>query len=371
MSENKIVKKRGRKSNAEKKLMELNKELAEATPTPPAAPKKRGRKPKGGKIIEEKNTISNNNNIPPNIILHLKCNNNDIANYTNNNNIESFNVNNNKNSELSYLILNKNNMVENNMVENNMVENNMVENNMVENNMVENIMSENIMSENIMSENIMSENITSENIIVENNMSENITNTKNYIKNNNNNDKEIYNKLKELQLNLHINNISDKKSACFWCTYEFDNPPIFIPKFLIQNSYHCYGCFCSPECSVAYLFNENIDSSMKFERYHLSNLIYSKIYNYEKNIKPAPNPYYMLDKYYGNLSITEYRQLLTYDRLLFVIDKPLTRMLPEIHEDNDDFLLSKNASYNNLKIKKNKNNNSSKKDIMNENFGFS
>ena len=140
---------------------------------------------------------------------------------------------------------------------------------------------------------------------------------------------------------------------------------------MIQNSYHCYGCFCSPECSVAYLFNENIDSSMKFERYHLSNLIYSKIYNYEKNIKHAPNPYYILDKYYGNLSITEYRQLLTYDRFLFVIDKPLTRILPELHEDNDDFLLSKNTSYNNLKIKKNNNNtNSSKKDIMNENFGF-
>ena len=78
-----------------------------------------------------------------------------------------------------------------------------------------------------------------------------------------------------------------------------------------------------------------------------------------------------MDKYYGNLSITEYRQLLTYDRFLFVIDKPLTRILPELHEDNDDFLLSKNTSYNNLKIKKNNNTNSSKKDIMNENFGFS
>ena len=36
----------------------------------------------------------------------------------------------------------------------------------------------------------------------------------------------------------------------------------------------------------------------------------------------------------------------------FVIDKPLTRILPELHKDNDDFLLNKNTSYNNLKIKK-------------------
>ena len=323
MSEIKVAKKRGRKSNAEKKLLLEkaninNDEIANV-------PKKRGRKPKGGKIIENNNTIETNKDIAPNIILHLKCNNNDIQTFDNTNNIESFNIlNNNKNTELSYLLLNDNNKVNN------------------DNNT------------------ILSQNIT-------NNKSTN----NNQLHPNDNNDKEIYQKLKELQNNLHTNNISDKKSACFWCTYEFDNPPIYIPKFMIQNSYHCYGCFCSPECSTAYLFNENIDSSVKFERYHLSNLIYSKIYNYEKNIKPAPNPYYILDKFYGNLSITEYRQLLTYDRLLFIIDKPLTRILPELHKDNDDFLLSKNISYNNLKIKKNNSNiNVSKNDIMNENFGF-
>ena len=329
MSENKVLKKRGRKSNAEKKLLlEANAE----TNSTVSVPKKRGRKPKGGKIIENNNKPENNDNIVPNIILHLKCNNNDIETYDNNDNIESFNINNSKNNELSYLLLNKNN---DNKISNHA------------DNTIDNTIENTI------------ENTTT------------LNNDHNCEKNISHNDKEIYEKLKELQINLHTNNISDKKSACFWCTYDFDNPPIYIPKFLIRNTYHCYGCFCSPECSVAYLFNENIDSAVKFERYHLSNLIYSKIYNYEKNIKPAPNPYYILDKFYGNLSITEYRQLLTYDRLLFIIDKPLTRILPELHKDNDDFLLSKNISYNNLKIKKNKSNvNVSKNDIMNENFGF-
>ena len=32
--------------------------------------------------------------------------------------------------------------------------------------------------------------------------------------------------------------------------------------------------------------------------------------NYTKNIKPAPNPHYTLEKFYGNLSIQEYRRLL-------------------------------------------------------------
>jgi hypothetical protein len=44
-----------------------------------------------------------------------------------------------------------------------------------------------------------------------------------------------------------------------------------------------------------------------------------------------------LDKFYGNLSIQEYRQLLTYERLLLIIDKPLTKIFPELHEDNNEF----------------------------------
>ena len=73
----------------------------------------------------------------------------------------------------------------------------------------------------------------------------------NYASNKNNDLKDLWKKLKNLQHSLHLNNISDKKSACFWCTYEFDNPPIYIPKHYIKESYHVYGCFCSPECATA------------------------------------------------------------------------------------------------------------------------
>ena len=83
---------------------------------------------------------------------------------------------------------------------------------------------------------------------------------------------------------------------------------------------------------VSYLFKENIDNNTKFERYQLLNYIYGKVYDYKKEIKFAPNPYYTLNKYYGNLSIQEYRQLLEYDRLILVIDKPVSKIYPEIHE---------------------------------------
>ncbi len=147
---------------------------------------------------------------------------------------------------------------------------------------------------------------------------------------------EIYAKLSELEKNLNTNNIN-KKSACFWCTYEFESPQIYIPSLYYKESYNVYGCFCSPECACSYLFNEHIDNNTKHERYQLLNYIYGKIYNYKKNIKLAPNPYYTLKKYMGNLDIEEYRQLLTYEKVLFVINKPLTKIYPELHEDNNDF----------------------------------
>ena len=112
--------------------------------------------------------------------------------------------------------------------------------------------------------------------------------------NENVNIKELWLKLDILKKKLKLNNVSDKKSSCFWCTYNFDNPAVYIPKKYVNNTYEVYGCFCSPECAVAYLKNENIDTSTLWERYCLLNNIYGKIYGYSKNIKPAPSPYYTL-----------------------------------------------------------------------------
>ena len=192
--------------------------------------------------------------------------------------------------------------------------------------------------------------------------------------------KDINQKLKRLKINLYKNANPDKKSACFWCTYEYDNHACYIPKYEISGEMFGYGSFCRPECAVAYLMKENIDDSTKFERYHLLNQIYSKIYNFKKNIKPAPSPYFLLEKYYGNLSIQEYRKLLKTEHMLLIIDKPMTRILPELHEDNEDFITNIYGSKNNqnsgtgvYKVKKqsDKQKGPGKSTIIKENFGMS
>ena len=290
--------------------------------------KKRGRKPKGGKIIQQAVSINNNKELKPNVILHLKCSLKDLQNSSlTNNEIHGYNFNNP--NQLSYDVIN---------------------------------VESSIFNQNFQNDN--SSSIQSKNN--EDDMDYDDDNS-----NKDNNIRELWKKLKALEHNLHVNNICDKKSACFWCTYEFDNPPVYIPKHFIKDSYHVYGCFCSPECATAYLMEECIDSSSKFERYHLINHIYSKIYDYKKNIKPAPNPYYMLEKYYGNLSIQEYRSLLRNERLFLIVDKPLTRILPELHEDNDDFIINnKIIPSNTYQIKKKLQKKQTKTNILSEKFGL-
>ena len=290
------------------------KNYIEVIEKPPA--KRRGRKPKGGKIVQNATSGDDDVKSEPNIILHLKWSLKDLETDVTSN-IESYNFLSNTKNELLYEVITK----------------------------------------PLDEEPVSVEDKTSD-TIDENKLDEQPKTN------------EILNKLKMLENDLYHNNINNKKSACFWCTCDFDNQPIYIPKFFIKDSYNVYGCFCTPECAAASLMNENIDSSVKFERYQLLNHIYSKIHDYSKNIKPAPNPYYMLDKFYGNLTIQEYRMLLRKDRLFLVVDKPLTRVLPELHEDNDDFIINnKVIPSNTYKIKRKSQKN--KSDILQDKFGMS
>jgi hypothetical protein len=316
--------------------------------------KKRGRKPKGGKIIQQSMIVDSPKNDKPNVILHLKCSMKDLHNGNCNGNgngnsdngvVESYTFS--KNANLCYDVIGSENI--NSVTSNDKSKNVM--------NSINTLSSMNSLGSN--NDKCINDDTEYDYEDSNNNIKETTT-------------KELWKKLKQLEHNLHINNVNNKKSACFWDTCEFDNPPVYIPKHYINGTYHVYGCFCSPECGVAYLMNENIDSSTKFERYHLFNHIYSKMYDYKKNIKPAPNPYYMLEKYYGNLTIQEYRSLLRNERLFLIVDKPLTRILPELHDDNDDFILNNKIipSNNNYQLKSRmQRKKPSKNSILNEKFG--
>ena len=163
-------------------------------------PRKRGRKPNGGKIISHMNVIEDQQDEKQNVILYLKCSLADLnaSEEVNDNNPKAYNETNCDYSLYNY--------------------------------------------------NPKAIDDTSKTNDDTNDDDETVDDDT----------KEIWQKLKQLEYKLHTNNIT-KKSDCFWDTCEFDNPPIYIPKYFLNGTYYVYGCFCSPECAAAYLMNKSTD----------------------------------------------------------------------------------------------------------------
>ena len=288
------------------------------------ANKKRGRKPKGGKVIQHITNDSSAIHAAPNIILHLKCGasdipSNDLTDTPKPGDVVSFNTMDPKGSDFNDSYQPQMNTV------------------------VAHVTA-----------------ATPNDALIGNN-------AYNYLNDNgsdnecdddgNHSTKDILKKLTHLKTSFHRSDVfqaigaAPRRSCCFWDTCEFDTPPVYLPKSISSNGgYVVYACFCSPECALAYLMNERIDTSVKFERCQMLNAMHGKVH---VSVKPAPNPQYILSKFYGNLSIQEYRKLFKGEQIVYVVNKPLTHVLPEIYEENNDFMLNnKIIPTNNYKPKK-------------------
>ena len=135
---------------------------------------------------------------------------------------------------------------------------------------------------------------------------------------------------------MHFNDVSDKDLTVFGAHVH-----LIIRQFIYQNKkemdlWKCMDVFVVLNAQLHFLKENQLIHQHYGKDILLLNNVYSNIFNYENNIKPAPDPYYLLDKYYGNLSIEEYRKLLNNQQLLLVVDKPLTKVLPELFEENND-----------------------------------
>jgi hypothetical protein len=384
-------KKRGRKKKSEETALNYERnnitiviEETEPTIQPDITLKKRGRKPKGGKLILKQIETIDHNKPVTNVILHLKCSLKDLDEH-------NYKLNHIVTDPLSYnpeippaiMTYNSSESTNFSIYENKSNLTVFDNNNSAANN--DNITDDSKTIEptkQIIAYKEFDKQQQHQSLCIQ--CANSFVNSDKNIDNDSNDDadinmKDINSKLKKLKLQLYKSSNPDKKSACFWCTYEYDNPTCYIPKYEMNDELFGYGSFCRPECAVAYLMQENLDDSTKFERYHLLNQIYGKIYYYKKNIKPAPSPYYLLDKFYGNLSIQEYRKLLKSEHMLLVIDKPMTRILPELHEDSEDFIMNiygakqptsnQTGSYK-VKRQSEKIKGPSKSSIMKDNFGI-
>lgn len=244
--------------------------------------KKRGRKPKGGKIVSKELIINQSTNYKPSIILHLKCGSKTI------------------NSDETIYDPN-----------------------------IHNIKPSNEFDTNYNNVNDMTNivfNAEEYNKLTSNNIQTPCEQTTSILSVNSN--KSTHN-LSVNDYKTIINNINNKFSStnniinsnCFWCSHEFQTPAVHIPKNRINDKYNVYGYFCSIECAAGFLFNDKINMSEKFERYTLLNFLYKEVTN-DVAIIPAPLPFYLLDKFCGNMSIDEYRNIYTTNHNINCINKP-------------------------------------------------
>ena len=124
--------------------------------------------------------------------------------------------------------------------------------------------------------------------------------------------------------------------ACFWCSHAFEGVPCIIPEREEGGIYRVYGNFCCPECAVAYLLEETVDSTTRWERMALLHRIYGAFYNH-KRIFPAPARA-SLKLFGGPMSIQSYRNTLRERKVRVDIQvPPMTSILSSLDTKPIDF----------------------------------
>lgn len=104
--------------------------------------------------------------------------------------------------------------------------------------------------------------------------------------------------------------------CCYWCSQGFQNMPCFLPVKEEASVYHVYGNFCTPQCSLAYLLKEHLDSHVRWERMALLHRIYKC-----PRIYPAP-PREVLLPFGGPYTYQQYREIVANGKVRVDIEVP-------------------------------------------------
>jgi len=124
--------------------------------------------------------------------------------------------------------------------------------------------------------------------------------------------------------------VADRYSAqtcCFWCCHKFHWTPVYSPISFdaYKNMYTCEGHFCSPECALSYIYNDNRHSdSTKWNRHSLLRFLYSDLYK-DRTLSPAP-PKTLLRMFGGPLDIEQYREYLSNGEDMVAVHLPPLRL---------------------------------------------
>ena len=128
---------------------------------------------------------------------------------------------------------------------------------------------------------------------------------------------------------------SETSVACFWCCENFSGRPCIIPSHVIDDVWQVYGNFCSPQCGMAYLITELLDTHTRWERIALLNRLYSTFT--DGRIYPAP-PRECMQRFGGTISSNEFHKICDSRRIRIDIHMPpMVSILASIDTKPIDF----------------------------------
>lgn len=108
---------------------------------------------------------------------------------------------------------------------------------------------------------------------------------------------------------------------CYWCSHSFENEPCFLPVKEESGIYYIYGNFCTPQCALASLLNEHLDSHVRWERMALLHRMYRPRDSAGGRLYPAP-PRESLIEFGGIYTYEEFRQHITNASIRIDLHKP-------------------------------------------------
>lgn len=97
---------------------------------------------------------------------------------------------------------------------------------------------------------------------------------------------------------------------CWWDGHQFDGVPFFLPDYCNNGTYYVRGCFCSPNCALAYNLYTMKDSHM-YNRQSLIYRLYRLMYGIDMSDTlelSTAGPFELLQEYGGELTIDEFRE---------------------------------------------------------------
>ena len=126
---------------------------------------------------------------------------------------------------------------------------------------------------------------------------------------------------------ISVHNIKFKQgNKCYWCKNSFNTQPIELPEDYYNDTFFCYGYFCSWNCAKA--FNIDLNDTSTWKRESLLNLMYYKTYGTYKEIIPAPSWLLLID-FGGILDIDSFRNSFVTNNKDYLLLRPpmITRQL--------------------------------------------